>query len=1110
MADRNQPAKTTISQLTQNSSTSTTQVNESAINGNILSELRKLNAQVSALQNNVQNMSQTNGANAFNSGFNNSNQFRDEYTNSFGTNSQSSGKDYIKTESGKSVNKRETKGFTGALEDTLFDKPFKDGFQKVIQDGMKDSVNGSFKNMDPKSFLGNFGSNISKQAANSLKDSKFGKEVFGPISNVSKVAGESLGSVIKGFGEEGFGGAAKAAGPAIKSLSSAAAAAGPQIALVVGGMIALDMAMDALIPAIEGTTELFKTVDTVANREANSAKENRKKAQERLVADVESMVKTPFRILEDAANRLYQAWDNNIRVINQTQGYSKADLQSLMGGFAERIRSEGLSGSVSAADITDNLAKVLQAGLSGKIAEEFAYQATILNSAIPTQDFFGYADTFASVAGNLVKNGASQDEAIAAATSNLRTFASSLLYANRQLSGGFSTGLKNAQDIYEKSVKIATAARTSNSAQIAGVLASAASATGAVAPDLVSTITDTIYQVATGGNTDQVVALRSLYGAAENTEFLRQFASDPQKVMKTIFTNLATMFNSSSGVYMTAAGPYAELFGMSSEAFQRLDFNYLANAIGSMSVANDSINENIELLKSGQSTLTKEQLRAEQINTYMIEEGLAYVLDSEVGREIQQHMWQEQIARELMEATYGVELKGAALDFLQGIQQTVKNLLDLFNPVAWAKKVFEVSHTVNEEHGLEKDIQQALELTKVGGGNARDLRNLVTRNADLGLTPTLVELLGGTSAYAQASSNRKMMENAMDALAGGPLGLVGLSPRSMLSKASAAGEGGIISPLSGGSATFGGSSGISSAYSWRGVGKSAAAAVNAAISGGSGNNLIPASVNVNGSKAAANAVADKIQKMLADEYLVDKFVKEGKTYQDFAASAKNFGIADFDKALEEAGYNKTEVEGYFQSQETKAGAEVYENIRVDEKDFRDAGRKFWREDFWQIYQEPFFEELDIIEEEYLQKIIDNQIEWKKWFSETWNKNYVEGWLKTRWDKQFWKEFNAYFFEHKIYNGGTLKLTELEKVQKNEKAEKGDLANALSEYLTLNNQNLKDLQDPTIQTNMILSQILVVTNAIMNQVAKSEGSLSLADTLAAAATGLTSANSTGEE
>lgn len=963
-------------------------------------------------------------------------------------------------------------------------------FDRKTETSTKDILNKGYSS---------FGKNIEKEIADTFKSTKIGKSIFGPIDEFKGTLHKESLNVVQAFGDKGISGAATAAKAGLANVGKAAVAAGPAIAGVIAGMAALEFVTEELGKVMEAASDFGNSAVTSMKREEISAKENRKLAQQRLQADIETMVKTPFQILEDAANRMVQSWDSNLQIINQTQGYTKSDLQSLIGSYAERVRSEGLSRYVSAADLTTSLGNVLKSGLSGKAAEEFAYQATLLNNAIPSQDFFNYASTYASVAANLIKNGASQDVAIQKANESLQSFANSLLYASRELSGGFSTGLQNAAALYDQAVKISVAARTNNPNQIAGVLTSVAAVTGSIAPDLAGSITDAIYQAATGGNSDSIVALRSLAGInASNTEFLQAFAKNPKGVFSKLFRNLASMYNSNNGAFMEVAEGYSGLFGLSPEAFQRIDFNYLATAIDNMNTNASSLQENINLLKSGESTLTAEQLRNEQINKYMIEEGLSYVLDSEAGRAIQQHMWDEQIAREMMETTYGVDLKGKAIELIETIAQVTKNIVNLLNPLAWGKVITQPIRDMMEENALEKDIAGVLEATKVGGGNATALRNMLTRNADLNLVPTLIELLGGTSAYRQQQSINKELNNwALNSPMSSTFVLNSIG--SAIHSAVTSGfYGGPISGIN----SFGSSGGPSSKYSWGTVGKSAAAAASALLNSGLNRELASSiSSGSSASKTAATNLAGKIDKMLADDYLVEQFVKEGKTYEEFAASASKFGISDFSKALEEAGYDETQVRGYFSAQETEAGAQELASIRADEKDFRDAGRQFWREDFWERYSDPLFEEINIIKEDYLQKIIDNQIDWKEFFDE----QYVKGWLNERWDKQFWQKFNDYFFEHKIYNGGTLKLNTLEKVQKNEKAEKGDLSNALAEMLTLNNQNLEDLKDPTIQTNLLLSQILVVVNAIMNQTARTEGAVSLSDSISALATGLIKKN-----
>ena len=215
------------------------------------------------------------------------------------------------------------------------------------------------------------------------------------------------------------------------------------------------MLKNGFAPAIEGAKKLIDTSSAALNRYHLSQKKNIEYAQKRLLEDINTLVSTPFDILRKGAEEWYSAWDNNIRTINATQGYTKSDLQDLMASFADRLRTEGLTSVVSATDITNNLTKVLQSGLSGSIAEEFAYIATKLNAAVPTQDFFGYADTYASIAANAVRTGMSQTQAIEYANQQLTAFANNVLYASREVAGGFTTGLKNAESLFKQSVQIA-------------------------------------------------------------------------------------------------------------------------------------------------------------------------------------------------------------------------------------------------------------------------------------------------------------------------------------------------------------------------------------------------------------------------------------------------------------------------------------------------------------------------------------------------------------------------------------------------------------------------------------------------------------------------------
>ena len=104
-----------------------------------------------------------------------------------------------------------------------------------------------------------------------------------------------------------------------------------------------DLAKWVAGPTLEGLKKGFEAAAKAANRYESSMDANVEYAKKRIKDDVESMVKYPFEILNKAAQEWYATWDNNLKTITATQGYTKSDLQNLMSAFAERLRQEGLS-----------------------------------------------------------------------------------------------------------------------------------------------------------------------------------------------------------------------------------------------------------------------------------------------------------------------------------------------------------------------------------------------------------------------------------------------------------------------------------------------------------------------------------------------------------------------------------------------------------------------------------------------------------------------------------------------------------------------------------------------------------------------------------------------
>ena len=716
-------------------------------------------------------------------------------------------------------------------------------------------------------------------------------------------------------------GGATEAGAALSGVSGVLTALGPEVLVLIAGIsLAANALKKSFAPAVEGTKKLLKESEVVVGRFFTSQKNNLETAQKRLLEDVRTIVEEPFNILKKGAEEWYNAWDSNLRTINATQGYTKADLQNLMASFADRLRSEGLTSVVSATDITNSLTKVLSSGLSGEIAEEFAYIATKLNAAVPTQDFFSYADTYASIAANAVRTGMSQTAAIEFANEQLTAFANNVLYASREVAGGFTTGLQNAEALFKQSVQIAQAGRSYNATEISGVLTAVSAITGAIAPDLASAMTDAIYRAAVGGNSTEIVALRSMAGInASNTEFLQALTSNPKRVFVELFKELAKRQNMSEDAYMEVAEGLSGIFGLSADTFARVDFDYLAQAIDSMETASSALDKNMMLLASGETTTNAEQLKIQEINRMILDEGLSYVLDNEAARAIQQHMWDEQIARELQEAEYGVNLQGAALEFLRGIKETVYHILNMLNPLHWIQKIAELQMTYEEGDAIKDDIAQVLELGKVGQGNERSRYELVTRNQDLNVVSDLVTLLGGKSSFASTEAARKNLQGR-------------LSPGLAISNAkSAAASSKFVN------SGFSELTKAESQYGWQSIGKSAAAMASSQQS--SNDNVVGISDLQNQSEQSVDSADTMYRKNL--QSMIDSmegFIKSNPSanYQDWLDTARSYGIADFNAAIERAGLSNAEVEGHFDAIQTQLGA-------MQKKEREDREDMFWKD-----------------------------------------------------------------------------------------------------------------------------------------------------------------------
>lgn len=1006
------------------------------------------------------------------------------------------------------------KGFEEQMND-LTDNMFKQFSKQVFGDSIGDMVKGSLA--DFANSLGvDLGNNLGETMGNLLGNSmanwfkgtdlggalseqvqSFKGDIAGSINNLlnsatsrinpeaatqaADVVSEAAGAMSDAVNPiVDVGSAAADAGGALMNVSTEAGAAvgelGSLAAITPGvglAIVALLVVFDAWTEAIQesweevkkAATEFSESIEAASNRVNNMMKFKLEEKMKRLTADFESMITASYDVMKEASQQMLQAWDESLRTITATQGYDKAGMQDLLSNYAQRLRDEGLSSVVSTADLTKNLSSVLESGLSGQVAEEFAYLATILNAAIPTEDFFSYAETYASVAANAIAAGKSQQEAIEYANAELEQFASNLLYSSRELAGGFSTGLKNASNLFKSATEIAVASRTGQASEISGVLTAVSAAVGAVAPDLASSLVDNVVQAALGGNSNSALpALRSLAGVgASNTAFLQALADDAQGVFQTLFANLANLQNMSADNYMEVAEGLSEIFGVSKEAFARVDFSYLADVIGAMSIDGDSLGQNLSMLVSGQTTYTAEQARIAEVNKVMIEEGLAYVLDNEVARALQQHMWDEQLAQEIEETTFGVDLQGKASKLLQTIADLVESILDFLNPMSWMKDGVELLQTVADTAYHQQEIEQLLKATVVGAGNEQSYYNLTHRGTDLNLTQSYLERLGVAAPISLASLTRDATSAALNVFSAVDL----LSGRSYTSEArnllgqigtSLGQEHSAFSNILHGAA-FGlagtswnnptSSSIGSSAYNWSMVGKSSLLAPSLTQSTRTGPYT---ALSVSTAQEAMTTTSQRNMQDLLDT--MQSFVDDQRSFSEWTESATKFGIMDLDQALADFGWTMEDVKGQFIDLETQAGLKMQHEMQEREQEFYEASVTW----FTDTYPSDFDNMQDLLldmHEELMDQLLKSH----------------------RQLQDFYDQWVDYYVNHTAYSQETLDAYNVAAIRTAERQEVGDSVLALAEALT---STSIDLKDPAVQTNVLLAKILIITEAIMQQ------------------------------
>lgn len=1050
-------------------------------------------------------------------------------------------------------NRKQSYRRTGNFIDD-FEQGVKDELLKDVKKALKASMGDFSKQFgfEMKDFAHEYGKHLGKL----LSDSKIGKAFKDKVGKAlgglaDNVLGKGSGDVFKNI----LGKSGGAAGKGLANMSQGAAmqaankeALFQSIDKYAGGAAATAavayVAYKLLKPLISGLGDFLKAWGKSFNKEEDVRKKRMENAQKRLQADMEWMAREPFEILTNAAKEWQDTWDKNLNKVALTQGYTKEDVYDLYESIAQRLKTEGLSSAIPATDIINNLSSVLESGLSGKVAEAFAYEATKLSAAIPTENFMGYASTYAQMASEAISKGMEQADAIDYANMQLEQFASNLLYSNRTLAGGFSTGLKDAQSLLKDAVDIAQSAKTGNVGAISGTLTAISGVIGTVAPDLAQGLVQNVVNAAIGGNDSSIVALRSLAGVnAGNTAFLRELASNPQGLFVSLFRNLANMQTMSPANYMEVAEGLSSVFGVDMKAFARVDFRQLADKIADMSINNISLAENLSLLASGQATVSNEQLKLQEINNQILDEGLAYVIDSEAGRMMQQHMWDEQRANALMENEYAVSLQGAALTLLEGLRHSVANILNFLNPIGYVAKG--VQNMVATQRKAEENTKDLYRIVTAGavGSNDRALNNLFTRGTNLNLIGSMTDLMGiegykSTTGQGIMNAASWLRSEGYRTNLGAILNPAGFFITNVVRKATGgkiydgASWSAAVDEVGGlaGSYLSGGykDSNINSLYSGFTVGKS----LGSTLAGMSPNSLPPVVRSLTNNATAAAYAATKQQV----EEFVSSAAEASKTssYEQFLATARDYGISDLSAALEEVGYTQDQLKEYFEANETMHGAVAEQARKDDEQAFRDENRKFWdyasgtsgvfQMAIWSPFLnenfKPFFDEgarfdqrmdaidtaLTIIQNK--EDTISNKLGDNSDFTvisvlTEINNNLLSTFVQA--NSAFQKclaDWVRYIAASRSYTNEISSAQSWSELKRAEGDAQNEtllaLANAMNVFSA---DELKKL-DPQMQANALLGKMVILLEALVQQNNTQAGGLSLPDTLSALGLGIT--------
>lgn len=522
---------------------------------------------------------------------------------------------------------------------------------------------------------------------------------------------------------------------------------------------------------------------------ANHAKETRdaliKASLDKIKQDVKDMATYSITIQENALDKIYNAWDQNLSTVNATQGYTKEALNSLQDSVAQRLEREGYGNVINAADYATQLVNTLNSKLGGTLAETFAAQNLILQKAVPEIDLSSMAADFAAIYTNAQKQGLSGESEMVSAMNQIAGAVKALEQVtdgNNQFITQTASFLKKAEEVVNRSGGTAD-----QIAELTTQLMAAEAPLSALVPEL-SGFTNTMVDTLMKGNDSTAVALRAIMHdinanvGISATDFMKSFVEDTQGTLATAYQAISEFIstNENEGVRQEFLTAIESVFGLQASQVAQIDFAQIADEIRNASVATNTqaLTDAENLVRSGETTTWEDQLVNNTTNQLLATNAVRDTIDNKLMRKLEKNELELERTVYALESTQTIDFAEKTMAFFTNMFDIVTGLLDPLGLLDGLTTIADVWSSTEIDKASYNMVTSASQIgssvTSLSDNIAADMRTyantwgtaqniavnaMTTKSADvanglvknMGISDTLKELINNRDTTAEES-----------------------------------------------------------------------------------------------------------------------------------------------------------------------------------------------------------------------------------------------------------------------------------------------------------------------------------------------------------------------